>query len=281
MASGKKQVTVFVSSMRPQSWRTPLNAIIGLTEMMVTNVAGVRHAKGAGGRFLSASIATGRAQGRPGLVGYRVRHRRTIRRQPGAMQSQSLIAIDPSEGSSRPRVRQSRPPSRFEVGDAQALALETASRDAVVSALMLNLVRDKLKALSEMKRAARAGGTSGFTFRTTRRRRRVHACFLGCSGGPRPRGAGAHRGEALSLLHAGSSGGLDERGRLDAHSLQTDRDAHGIHRLRGLLAPVHVGRKAGAGLLCKFRSRGPAAIKSRSTQWQFDLKLGSHRFPSS
>ena len=41
------------------------------------------------------------------------------------------------------------------------MALETASRDVVVSALMLNFVRDKLKALSEMKRVARAGGTVG------------------------------------------------------------------------------------------------------------------------
>ena len=48
------------------------------------------------------------------------------------------------------------------MGDAQAISLETASCDAVVSALMLNFVPDKLKALMEMKRVARAGATVGF-----------------------------------------------------------------------------------------------------------------------
>ena len=74
----------------------------------------------------------------------------------------SLISIDPSEGfvaTARATIQDRR--SEFQVGDAQALALETASRDVVVSALMLNFVRDKLKALSEMKRVARAGGTVG------------------------------------------------------------------------------------------------------------------------
>jgi SAM-dependent methyltransferase len=47
--------------------------------------------------------------------------------------------------------------AEFRVGDAQALPLETASRDVVVSALVLNFVSDRHKALSEMKRVARAG----------------------------------------------------------------------------------------------------------------------------
>jgi SAM-dependent methyltransferase len=74
----------------------------------------------------------------------------------------SLIAIDPSENFVvEARAAIAHPRAEFEVGDAQALALETASRDAVVSALMLNFVPDKLKSLSEMKRVARAGGTVG------------------------------------------------------------------------------------------------------------------------
>jgi SAM-dependent methyltransferase len=42
------------------------------------------------------------------------------------------------------------------------LALETASRDVVASALVLNFVPDKRKALAEMKRVARAGGIIGY-----------------------------------------------------------------------------------------------------------------------
>ncbi len=75
----------------------------------------------------------------------------------------SLISIDPSEGflaKARATVTDER--AKFQVGDAQALSQETASRDVVVSALVLNFVPDKEKALAEMKRVARAGGTVGF-----------------------------------------------------------------------------------------------------------------------
>jgi SAM-dependent methyltransferase len=75
----------------------------------------------------------------------------------------SLISIDPSEGfvaTARAMVPDSR--AAFQVGDVQALALETASRDVIASALVLNFVPDKQKALAEMKRVARAGGMVGF-----------------------------------------------------------------------------------------------------------------------
>ena len=54
------------------------------------------------------------------------------------------------------------------MGDAQAISLETGSRDAVVSALMLNFVPDKLKALMEMKRVARSGASVGVSRRYRR-----------------------------------------------------------------------------------------------------------------
>ena len=74
----------------------------------------------------------------------------------------SLISIDPSEGfvtTARGAIQDGR--AMFKVGDAQALALQTGSRDVVVSALVLNFVPDKSKALGEMKRVGRAGGTVG------------------------------------------------------------------------------------------------------------------------
>ncbi len=75
----------------------------------------------------------------------------------------NLIAIDPSEGfiaKARANVEDGR--VDFRVGDAQSLSLPPASRDAIVSALVLNFVPDKARALSEMKRVARAGATVGF-----------------------------------------------------------------------------------------------------------------------
>ncbi len=75
----------------------------------------------------------------------------------------SLLCIDPSEGFVA-RARTNVPDGRvqFQVGDAQALTAASDSRDAVVSALVLNFVPDKLKALAEMQRVARTGATIGF-----------------------------------------------------------------------------------------------------------------------
>jgi SAM-dependent methyltransferase len=75
----------------------------------------------------------------------------------------SLVAIDASEGFIA-RARANVPDGRaaFRVGDAQALDLETGSRDAVAAALMLNFVPDRQKALAEMKRVASPGGTVAF-----------------------------------------------------------------------------------------------------------------------
>jgi SAM-dependent methyltransferase len=75
----------------------------------------------------------------------------------------SLISIDPSEGfiaKARANVPDRR--AEFHVGDAQGIALEAASRDVIVSALVLNFVSDKEKAIAEMKRVARTGATMGF-----------------------------------------------------------------------------------------------------------------------
>jgi ubiquinone/menaquinone biosynthesis C-methylase UbiE len=75
----------------------------------------------------------------------------------------SLIAVDPSEGFVG-KARASVPDGRavFQVGDVQALTQNAASRDIIVSALVLNFLPDKTKALAEMKRVARPGGMIGF-----------------------------------------------------------------------------------------------------------------------
>ena len=75
----------------------------------------------------------------------------------------SLIGIDQSEGfvaTARNAITDQR--VTFQVGDAQSLPFETGSRDIVASALTLNFVPDKDKALREMRRVGRTGGTIGF-----------------------------------------------------------------------------------------------------------------------
>lgn len=81
----------------------------------------------------------------------------------GRCAPKSLLGIDPSENflaSAREAVTDAR--AKFRKGDAQALDLPAASRDVVVSALVLNFVPDRAKALDEMKRVSRSGGTVAF-----------------------------------------------------------------------------------------------------------------------
>lgn len=72
----------------------------------------------------------------------------------------SLLAIDPSDGFValvRASIADRR--AEYRVGDAQAVEVETDSRDVVVSALVLNFVPDLHAALAEMRRVARPGAT--------------------------------------------------------------------------------------------------------------------------
>ena len=70
------------------------------------------------------------------------------------------VGIDPSPAYvafARSRANDAR--VRFEVGDAQALQAASATFDAVVSGLVLNFVPEPDRAVSEMVRVARPGGT--------------------------------------------------------------------------------------------------------------------------
>jgi SAM-dependent methyltransferase len=75
----------------------------------------------------------------------------------------SLVGIEQSAGfvaTAQRNVDDKR--ATFEVGDAQKLPLDDHSKDIVASALVLNFVPDIPKALSEMKRVVRPGGTVAF-----------------------------------------------------------------------------------------------------------------------
>ncbi len=75
-----------------------------------------------------------------------------------------VLGIDRSAGYVEwARGRVSGAQARFQVGDALALPVETASYDAVVSGLVLNFLPDLRQAVLEMKRAVRPGARSPFT----------------------------------------------------------------------------------------------------------------------
>jgi SAM-dependent methyltransferase len=71
-----------------------------------------------------------------------------------------VIGIDPSDHylayARRQHVDR---PARFTTGDAEALPVDDASQDAVVSGLVLNFVPSPARAAAEMRRVVRPGGT--------------------------------------------------------------------------------------------------------------------------
>lgn len=75
----------------------------------------------------------------------------------------SVLAVDSSEAFVAMARRRTADDGRaiFRAGDAQALGEADASRDVVVSGLVLNFVADRPKALAEIRRVLRPGGRIG------------------------------------------------------------------------------------------------------------------------
>lgn len=75
----------------------------------------------------------------------------------------SVVGIEPSPGFvAHARALTPDDRARFVEGGAEALPLPDASLDVAASALVLNFVPDRIKALTEMRRALRPGGMLGF-----------------------------------------------------------------------------------------------------------------------
>jgi len=71
-----------------------------------------------------------------------------------------IVAVDPSAQFIAYATKNAKSPRlRFEAGDVQALRYGDASFDQVMSLLVINFVPDHEKAISEMQRVTRAGGT--------------------------------------------------------------------------------------------------------------------------
>ncbi len=75
----------------------------------------------------------------------------------------SFAGVEPSEGFlDQARMNVAEGNAQFRSGNAEALPVDDASKDMVVSGLVLNFVPDKGKALAEMRRVARPGATIAF-----------------------------------------------------------------------------------------------------------------------
>jgi ubiquinone/menaquinone biosynthesis C-methylase UbiE len=77
-----------------------------------------------------------------------------------AAPSSPIVGIDPAEPYvTYAQSRHAGPRIRFEKGDAQRLRFGDGAFDATVSLLVLNFIPDRAKALDEMIRVTRSGGT--------------------------------------------------------------------------------------------------------------------------
>jgi SAM-dependent methyltransferase len=77
-----------------------------------------------------------------------------------ATRSSEIVGIDPSAGFiefAKKNAKSGR--ARFETGDAQALQLGDASFDQTMALLVMNFIPDHQKAVAEMRRVTRPGGT--------------------------------------------------------------------------------------------------------------------------
>lgn len=94
----------------------------------------------------------------------------------------TVIGIDPEPAQIEHARRQSfASRADFRVGDAQQLPFDAASFDIVASALVINFVPDRTKALEEMRRVGRPGGIiAGTCGISLRRRRRAGRCAWVC-----------------------------------------------------------------------------------------------------
>jgi SAM-dependent methyltransferase len=77
-----------------------------------------------------------------------------------AAEPEAVIGVDSSDGFlALARAQIDDPRVRFEAGDAEALPLPEAAADVAVSGLVLNFVLDPARAVGEMRRVVRPGGT--------------------------------------------------------------------------------------------------------------------------
>jgi SAM-dependent methyltransferase len=94
-----------------------------------------------------------------------------------------LGGIDPSYAFVRhARARLGNPNLWFAVGDALAVPLRGGSVDYVVSGLVLNFVADPVRALTEMRRVARPGGTVAAYVWDYAERMQLMRCFWDAAG---------------------------------------------------------------------------------------------------
>jgi SAM-dependent methyltransferase len=154
----------------------------------------------------------------------------------------SILAIDASDGfvdQARAAVTSDR--ATFRVGNAMALDVPPASRDVVVSGLVLNFVPDRAAELAGMAAVARPGLSECGCG--------VHGGVLAGCRGAESRRCGTARNGTVCRLHGDGAGGAGATVRAGPCAVTGDRGGHGIRRFRRSVGAFHAGNGACARLL--------------------------------
>ena len=174
----------------------------------------------------------------------------------------SIVGIEQSAGfvaTAQRNVDDGR--ARFEVGDAQKLPLDDHSRDIVASALVLNFVPDIPKALSEMKRVARPGGTVAFyVWDYPGGGMGFMRAFWNAAIALDPGASGFAEGKRFPFCTAAGLTELAANAGLQSVECTAHRNSHRLCGFRRLLAPLYARRRTSTGIL-----RQPPRRSARKT----------------
>ena len=186
---------------------------------------------------------------------------------PGALTAELVVrlgadavaAADPSQPFVE-AARQRHPGVEVVLAGAEELPFDDGAFDAALAQLVVSFMSDPVAGLAEMRRVTRAGGV-------------VAACVWDLAGGKRrcrPSGARcseldpgardesgwrARRGRARGPLRGGGARGRGRRRALGARRARA---------LRGLVGPVHAGRRTGGGPPGGTRRRRRRRVRERS-----------------
>ena len=173
----------------------------------------------------------------------------------------SLMAIEPSEGflaRAQENVADSaRRPSRRVT---PALPAEAASRDVAVSGLVLNFVPDRARALAEMRRVLRPGGTAAFyVWDYPGGGIEFMGAFWSAAVELDPAAEELIEGRRFPFCTPDALTALAEGAGFAGVDVHRDRGSDAVSRLRRLLAAVHARRRSRARVLREPGARGAAS----------------------
>jgi SAM-dependent methyltransferase len=137
------------------------------------------------------------------------------------------------------------PRARFEIADAQSLPVESAAYDVAVSGLVINFVPDPDKALSEMARAVKRGGTIALYLWAQAGGMQMMATFWEAAAALNPDAPGPELGRRYPLSQPEQMVALLERAGLEQVEVRSIEIAMQFENFNAYWTPFLAGQGSG------------------------------------